>query len=233
MDVYQLTLKCASCSVDARVILSSGVSPVFCPNCNELLVRSKRFAGVVYVLHNARVGGVKIGMTQGDVFRRARQLSGTGVPGEFTVVAVFPSSNPLRDERKVHAKLIRHRIAKEHFELDPVKAAVRVRTILGKDPTYLDRKYGEAFSALVQKQKESARAKFGQLGLCEAGEDRPAADDRQLSLSMDTSHPESSPASHDRNSAEEHAGAGDANSGGAEAGNRTRGFLANLFFDRR
>jgi hypothetical protein len=160
LDVYQVTLTCAECRSETKAILSNAATEAICSACGAKVLKAKRFAGVVYVMAHPKVSGVKIGMTQHDVFKRAKQISGTGVPGHFQVLAAFPSSNPLRDERKVHEKLSRAHIAKEHFELDPVVAVTRVRSILNREPAYVERSIEDAVLKLREEQREKALGRF-------------------------------------------------------------------------
>jgi len=160
LDVYQVTLICAECRCESKAILSNAVSEALCGACGAKVLKARRFAGVVYVMSHRKVSGVKIGMTRHDVFRRAKQISGTGVPGHFTVMAAFPSSNPMKDERKVHERLVRAHLAKEHFELDPVVAVAKVRSILNREPAFLDRDIEPAVSQLRQEQRQKALGRF-------------------------------------------------------------------------
>ncbi len=160
MDVYQVTLTCAHCKNETRAILSNGVSGAICNSCGAKVLKAKRFDGVVYVLSHPKVSGVKIGMTQHDVFKRAKQISGTGVPGDFIVMAAFPSVNPTKDERKVHDKLSRFRMAKEHFELDAVIAVAKVRTILNREPVFVHKGIEAAVTELREHQRQKTLKGF-------------------------------------------------------------------------
>ncbi|NJC05778.1 DNA-directed RNA polymerase subunit RPC12/RpoP [Sphingomonas kaistensis] len=166
MQVYQITTTCANCRSENRVIIADENASASCQACGSQLLKAKRFAGVIYVMSNPKVQGVKVGMTSRNVFARAKQISGTGVPGDFSVLAAFPSNNPNKDERKVHEKLSRKRIGKEHFDLDPVTAIVRIRTILSKEWVFLDRKHERPVLERLTEQKENAQRRFagGQSG---------------------------------------------------------------------
>lgn len=160
MDVYLATTACAACKAENRVIMTQDVKSASCENCGETLLKLKRFDGVIYIMANKRVRGVKIGMTRKDAFNRAKQLSGTGVPGQFEVLAAFPSHNPLRDERKVHEKLARKRLAKEHFDLEPIDAIAKVRSILQKDWVYIHRSVALAVEQKITSQREAVANRF-------------------------------------------------------------------------
>jgi hypothetical protein len=64
--------------------------------------------------------------------QRLKSLSSTGVPGEFMPIAIFPSDRPAQDEKKVHEKLRRFHLAKEHFDLEPVEAVLGAYRALNK-----------------------------------------------------------------------------------------------------
>ena len=60
--------------------------------------------GYVYVARNPLFGPLhKIGATMRTPQIRVRELSGTGVPEPFEVVASIPSTNPFALEREIHA----------------------------------------------------------------------------------------------------------------------------------
>jgi hypothetical protein len=205
MDVYQATMVCAECKQSNRVIITAEVSSAPCENCNANLVRLKRYDGVIYVMKNSRVGGVKIGMTQRDVFRRAKQVSGTGVPGDFEVLAAFPSTNAARDERKIHEKLKSKKIKKEHFELEPVAAIVKVRSILNRrDWVYIKRSLRAPVEARIEEQKQLLAARLG------AGDQPRFA---QADMFADSPTVEQSPSEGEK----------------TEGDRKPRGFLVNLF----
>ena len=162
MDVYQATIICAECKQSNKVIVTREVSSAECESCSANLMRLRRFDGVIYILKNVHVKGVKIGMTCHDVFRRAKAVSGTGVPGDFEVIAAFPSNNAARDERKIHDRLGKSKIKKRHFDLDPVTAVVKVRTILGhKDWVYLKKKLRAEVEALIDDRRQKTATRLG------------------------------------------------------------------------
>jgi len=87
---------------------------------------SSQGAGSVYVLVNPQIYNlVKIGYTRQDVEDRARQLSGTGVPGNWEVAHETEARRPEHLEEKVHRKLSEQRIQenREFFRVDPEEAA--------------------------------------------------------------------------------------------------------------
>ena len=66
--------------------------------------------GILYfVVNEAMPGLVKIGHTTGSLETRLQQLSSTGVPSIFRVVASFHVSDSQQCERDVHTKLQRFR----------------------------------------------------------------------------------------------------------------------------
>ena len=56
--------------------------------------------------------------------QRLKGLNTTGVAGDFTPIVIFPSDRPKQDEKKIHDKLAKKRLAKEHFDLKPIEAAL-------------------------------------------------------------------------------------------------------------
>lgn len=160
LDVYQVTLTCAKCGRENRAILSASTTEATCNSCDAQVLKARRFAGVIYVMSHPNVDGVKIGKTERNVFTRAKQISGTGVPGQFVVMAAFPSVNPDKDERKVHEKLSRSWMDKEHFDLDPVVAVTKIRSILSREPAYIDPTIEAAVAALREEQRLKAFSRF-------------------------------------------------------------------------
>lgn len=161
MDIYQISWTCSECKAENKLIITDTVRSSACPECFTGSLGALKFQGAVYVLSNPRVDGVKIGMTRGDVWRRAKKISGTGVPGNFKVVAIFASHRPLQDESKVHRKLQRYWIDKEHFSLEPASAIAKVRTALGgREPVFVDKSCGREFEAIVEEQRAVAAQRF-------------------------------------------------------------------------
>jgi Domain of unknown function (DUF4268)/T5orf172 domain len=81
---------------------------------------SDSIGGYVYVLTNAAMPGiVKIGSTKLLPELRAQQLSTTGVPGPFKVIAYFRFENQLRAERELQAVFSRQRVhpRREFYEI--------------------------------------------------------------------------------------------------------------------
>jgi hypothetical protein len=77
-------------------------------------------AGYVYILVNrAMPGMVKIGSTKLPPEERARQLSTTGVPAPFQVIAFHEFEDELRAERELHALFSQHRVhsRREFFDI--------------------------------------------------------------------------------------------------------------------
>ena len=71
MDVYQATIICAECKQTNKVIVTREVSSAECESCSANLMRLRRFDGVIYILKNVHVKGVKIGIDR----RRQRNVS--------------------------------------------------------------------------------------------------------------------------------------------------------------
>lgn len=117
-----------------------------CPECGMEPFGIKRFAGLVYVVSNPNQSGVKIGMTEKTIDQRIKGLNSSGVPGSFQPIAVFPSKRPRQDEKRIHDKLARKRIAKEHFDLEPIDAVLKCFRILNRrNPVFFDDELQEKF----------------------------------------------------------------------------------------
>lgn len=88
----------------------------------------QRKAGFVYILVNDFLKGlVKIGMTASDPKRRARELSGTGLPAPFKVYAYLQTSRYVAVEDLVHrilTKLTKRRVNqnREFYKIKPREA---------------------------------------------------------------------------------------------------------------
>ncbi|MCS3937353.1 hypothetical protein GGP80_003363 [Salinibacter ruber] len=82
--------------------------------------------GSVYVLTNPALSDVvKIGYTTRSAEKRARELSGTGVPGSWQVAHEVPTARPKKVEKAVHKKLSHQKVQDggEFFTVSPQKAA--------------------------------------------------------------------------------------------------------------
>lgn len=181
MDIYQVTAQCPGCGGEVRVVLEKGNQSYGCDSCSRPVFKSTKLAGVVYVLSHPHVSGVKIGMTEKDVYKRAKAISGTGVPGDFEVIAYFPSHRPKADEKKVHAKLRGLGLGKEHFDLPEALAVAKVRSTLGKEPLYVHRDVRGAYEALLEERREKAARRFAK----KAGPVTREAGPSQVDMSFD------------------------------------------------
>jgi hypothetical protein len=128
----ELSGVCQHCSTAVRVLMRDGALIGTCSSCDQEPFDTKPIPGVIYIVSNPNQLGVKIGMTNKSIDARLRSLSGTGVPGEFQLIAMFPSKRPKADEQKVHFKLKRKRIHKEHFNVEPVDAVLAAYRALNK-----------------------------------------------------------------------------------------------------
>lgn len=92
------------------------------------------FVGSVYVLKNPALSDVvKIGYTKRSAQKRARELSGTGVPGEWHVAYEIGTNRPKRVEKKVHRKFSHRKVRDggEFFKVDPEEAARVIKKVRG------------------------------------------------------------------------------------------------------
>jgi len=115
-------------------------------------MKIKKFKGLIYIISNPHQTGVKVGLTTKDVYERMRQLSSTGVVGNFELIALFPSDRPKADEKKAHDKLRKYNIAKEHFDTTPLVATQTVFKALNrKTPIFynsdVEQQFNDALAA--------------------------------------------------------------------------------------
>jgi uncharacterized membrane protein YqaE (UPF0057 family) len=97
----------------------------------EKSIRATETSGSVYVLTNSVLSSVvKIGYTRRSADKRARELSGTGVPGQWEVAHEIRVRNPRTVEERTHRELSRYRVSDgEFFKVSPSKAASIIRDI--------------------------------------------------------------------------------------------------------
>lgn len=130
--LFEFSGICQNCAESVRTIIHDGELQGRCPACGMTPFGLERIPGLVYVVSNPNQVGVKVGMTTKSIQQRIKSLNSTGVVGSFEPIVVFPSKNPKKDEKRVHDKLARSKIAKEHFDVDPVEAALKAYRALGK-----------------------------------------------------------------------------------------------------
>jgi len=86
--------------------------------------------------------------------QRLKSLNSTGVPGNFQTIAIFPSDNPAADEKRVHDKLRRKNLAKEHFDIEPVDAVLAAYRALNKrQPIFFDDSIRDTFHLKLEKAR--------------------------------------------------------------------------------
>jgi hypothetical protein len=103
-----------------------GTNKEITPSAEELA------RGSVYVLTNPALSDVvKIGYTTRSAEVRARELSGTGVPGKWQVAHEISTSSPKQVEKTVHQKLSRQKVQDggEFFQVSPEKAARVIQSV--------------------------------------------------------------------------------------------------------
>lgn len=157
--LFEISGICQNCAEDFSSLIHNGELVSRCPACDEDPCELKSIAGVIYILKNYNQEGVKIGRTSKSVEQRAKQLSSTGVAGKFEPVAIFPSPTPQKHERKIHEKLARSKLDKEHFSLEPLDAALKVYRGLNKSITpifYDDDIKGDFYDSLEVAKREMA-----------------------------------------------------------------------------
>jgi phosphotransferase system IIB component len=153
--LFEIKGICQNCAEEVTVLVHNGQPISQCHACAEDPFEIEKMAGVVYVVKNKNQVGVKIGSTSKTVEERMKQLSSTGVPGKFEAVAIFPSTNPIKHEKRVHEKLIKKRLDKEHFNFEPVEAVLKIYRTLNKriKPIFYDDEQKEIFLLELEKSK--------------------------------------------------------------------------------
>lgn len=142
------------CAAEYISVISEDQSHAICGECNKVPVKFKKFKGVVYIISNPYQDGVKIGLTTKNIEKRLSQLSSTGVPGKFSVIALFPSDRPREDEKKAHEKLAKYKLDKEHFNVSALDAVMGVHRALNRRvPIFFD----EEIEGQFEQAKELAR----------------------------------------------------------------------------
>jgi predicted nucleic acid-binding protein len=145
---------CQHCAEEVRILVLNGDALDECHKCKQSPFTSKVFKGIIYVVSNPNQIGVKIGLTTKTMEQRLKSLNSTGVPGDFQPVAIFPSDSPVADERRVHEKLRRRNLAKEHFDLDPVDAVLAAYRALNKRrPIFFDQDIKETFDLRLEEAR--------------------------------------------------------------------------------
>lgn len=156
--LYEFQGVCHHCAESITVIIHNGEIMADCPGCNQAPFSIRPIAGLVYVISNPNQKGVKVGYTKKTVEERIKQLNSTGVPGKFIAIAIFPSDKPLEAEKRVHKKMMKYRIEKEHFDLEPINAVLNAYRALNKkvEPIFYDQSIKRKFFL----ELEAARIKM-------------------------------------------------------------------------
>lgn len=152
---------CQHCAADVKILMLNGEAIDDCGACNKSPFAPKRINGLVYVVSNPNQTGVKVGLTTKTMEQRLKSLNSTGVPGDFTPIAIFPSERPRADERRVHDKLRRYHIAKEHFDLEPIEAVLGAyRALNRRRPIFFDPELEETFHLKLDEAKIRMRLRL-------------------------------------------------------------------------
>ena len=152
--LYEISGVCQHCATEYAVIVHNDKLLSVCSECGETPFVLKKYRGLVYIVKNKNQAGVKIGMTERTVEARLKSLNNTSVPGKFECIAIFPSDRPKKDESKIHDKLIKFKLDKEHFDLSPVDACLKCyRTLNRRRPIFYSRDVEEIFDLKLQEAK--------------------------------------------------------------------------------
>jgi hypothetical protein len=125
---------------------------------------------VVYVLTNAEMPGlVKIGITNGEIAERVKQLDNTSVPVPFECFYAAEVADAARVERAIHEAFDDHRVRKsrEFFRLSPDKPKAIIELLCLKKVTPGGELFTEAGDeeALVEAKKRRAAFNFSIVGI--------------------------------------------------------------------
>ena len=136
---FEFLLSCTKCESQFREVMSlEAIAELRCSKCEQLLCKAVPIAGVLYVLSNPSMPGiVKIGRTKLSISDRLRELSiSSDIPTPYVREALFSSSDPARDEGKVHKRLSGFRILEtgNFFRLAADEAVDAIRIVLGRSP---------------------------------------------------------------------------------------------------
>jgi hypothetical protein len=142
------------CAAEVKVLMLNGEALDHCEGCGESPLSARPIKGLIYIVSNPNQTGVKVGLTAKTMEQRLKSLSSTGVPGKFVTIATFPSDRPLQDEKKVHEKLKKFNLAKEHFDLDPIEAVLGAYRALNKRrPIFFDDHLEKTFYLKLEEAK--------------------------------------------------------------------------------
>lgn len=161
--LYEIKGNCVCCASEYKLVISgsSGVHGI-CPECGEKPIKFKKFKGMIYIVKNPNQSGVKVGLTTKDISFRLKQLSSTGVPGKFNVIALFPSDNPEVDEEKAHSKLRKFILDKEHFDVPEIDAVLAVyRSLNYRKPIFYEKNIESEFNERLKISKEAMSKRLG------------------------------------------------------------------------
>jgi len=152
--LLEFTGICQHCAEEVKVLVLNGSVLAECPKCKDSPCSVRRIQGLIYVVANQMQTGVKIGLTTKSIEDRIKSLNSTGVPGTFTPIAIFPTERPKQDEKRVHEKLRRFNISKEHFDIEPVDAVLKAYRALNKrEPIFFDDKLKETFRLKLEEAR--------------------------------------------------------------------------------
>ena len=152
--LIEVTGVCQHCNEVAKILLHNGNPIADCPSCNRNPFAVRVLKGLIYIVSNCNQIGVKIGLTTKTLEQRLKSLNSTGVPGNFDQIAIFPSDNPKADEKRVHDKLRRSNISKEHFDLEPVDAVLGAyRALNQRRPIFFDPELEKTFDLKLEEAR--------------------------------------------------------------------------------
>jgi hypothetical protein len=163
--LYELSIKCRHCANEIETILHDDEIIDNCPHCKSVPFSVRKITGLIYIVSNPNQRGVKIGLTEKTLENRLKSLNSTGVAGKFVGIAIFPSDRPAFDEKRVHEKVKRYKIEKEHFDLDPIDAVLNAyRALNRRRPIFIDKSIEEIFALRLEQDRISMKLRLSGSG---------------------------------------------------------------------
>lgn len=164
---------CQHCAAKFSIFLFEKRVIGECKECKKEPINTRPIEGLIYVIHNEYQKGVKIGFTTKSLKERLKSLSSTGVPGEFKAIAAFHSYHTKADEKKVHKRLQRSQLAKEHFDVEPVEAVLATyRALNYREPVFYNKLIEAQFFIRLEADKKLMQLKLSG-GLAKKGDHNP------------------------------------------------------------
>ncbi len=165
---------CQHCQAEYSIFLHEKRVIGECNSCKKEPIKIRAIKGLIYVIHNEYQKGVKIGFTTKPLEERLKSLSSkTAVAGEFKAIAAFHSNQTKTDEKKVHKKLHKSHLDKEHFDVEPVEAVLAAyRALNYREPVFYNKLIEAQFFIRLEADKKRMQLNLSG-GLAKKGDHNP------------------------------------------------------------